>query len=155
MAAKHGAGALDAALPEAGLVIGAEGEERRRRREAERGGAAPALGAGDAEARPVAHVHVELAGRPLPLLLLEPPRVGAGAGAVICGDERRVKWIDMTVVPRKRNSDRGDSGPGIVPGAGWTWTAGAAFWWWCAAAAFLETPPVGLVAAPAPACAFC
>lgn len=90
---------LDAALPEAGLVIGAEGEERRRRCEAERGGAAPALGAGDAEAGPVAHVHVELPGRPLPLLLLllEPPRVGAGAGAVICGDERRIQSIDLAV----------------------------------------------------------
>jgi hypothetical protein len=46
------------------------------------------------------------------------------------------------------------SGSGLLPVAGWTWRAGAAFWWWCAAAAaavFLETPPVGLVAV----CAFC
>jgi hypothetical protein len=47
------------------------------------------------------------------------------------------------------------SGSGLLPVAGWTWRAGAAFWWWCAAAAaaavFLETPPVGLVAE----CGFC
>ena len=70
----HPASSLDATLPEAGLFVGA----------------APPLGAGDAEAWPVARVHVELAARPLPLLRLRLLLLAA-AGAVICGDERRIK----------------------------------------------------------------
>jgi hypothetical protein len=103
------ASSLDAALPEAGLFVGAEGEERRRRCEAERGGAAPPLGAGDAEAWPVARVHVELAARPLPLLRLRLLLLAA-AGAVICGDERRIKIESIgrsAGTAAEANSDRG------------------------------------------------
>jgi hypothetical protein len=153
----HPASSLDAALPEAGLFVGAEGEERRWRCEAERGGAAPPLGAGDAEAWPVVRVHVELAARPLPLLCLRLLLLAA-AGVVICGDERRIKIESIgrsAGTAAEANSDGGGFGPGSVPGAGWTLVASAAFLWWCAVA-FLETPPVGLVvAAAAVACVFC
>jgi hypothetical protein len=74
----------DASFPDAGLVFGAEREEGRRRGEAERVGAEPALGAREAEAGPVPHVHVELPRHPL--LLLPLPRV-----AVICAGENRIK----------------------------------------------------------------
>jgi hypothetical protein len=80
----------DVSFPDAGLVFGAERKEGRRRGEAERVGAAPALGAREAEAGPVPHVHVELPRHPL--LLLPPTRV-----AVICVGENRIKSMDMSV----------------------------------------------------------
>lgn len=109
------ASSLDAALPEAGLFVGAEGEERRRRCEAERGGAAPPLGAGDAEARPVARVHVELAARPLPLLRLRLLLLAA-AGAVIWGRVDVGGECGLLVVMRRRLL--GDAASGLGSGGG-------------------------------------